>query len=114
MAKKTGRVTVKLDNVTLRSKPGASMDMGGVKREYGVTDQGVTYFSEEYVNSMIECTLVHMADTDLIALRDTTDATITFECDTGPVYTMPGGGLVEPPKLQNGECPVKFVGGAMK
>lgn len=110
MADQTGRVTVKLDGDALRSKPGASIDIGGLASEEMMTDQGLFVAKQEWRPSIVECVIVHMGDTDLVALRNTKEITLTFHTDTGVTYTVANARIKNPPKLENGECPLTFVG----
>lgn len=114
MAQASGKATVKLENVALRTKKGAKLNLGGEKRNADATDQGLVFYTAENVPAEVECTIVHMSDTDLIALRDAKNITVVFETDTGVVYTVSNAFLTEPPTLQNGECPVKFAGSAAR
>ena len=106
----TGRVTIKRDGSAFRSKPGAKIDPGGVKRTPEKTDQGVTMYKEENVPPMVECTIMHTSDLDILDLSNAKDWTLTFQTDTGVTYTIANAFTVEPVSMQNGECPVKFSG----
>jgi len=106
----TGRVSVDMDGVILKSKPGAKLTIGGVKREHSVDDQLNVYHQESYTPGMIECTLVHVADTDLVAIRNFKNGTVRFKCDTGKVYESTNADCAEVGDMQNGECTVKFGG----
>lgn len=113
MAKKTGKCTVKVDDQSFRSKAGsATIDVGGVTRQGEMTDQGLFVYSEADQMSTVELTLIHLSDTDLIAIRNAREVKITFECDSGPVFTINGAVLQAPPKMQNGECPLVYIGPA--
>lgn len=114
MAQASGKATIEIDNVALRTKKGAKIDLGGEKRNADATDQALVFFTAENVPAMVEGTIVHMSDTDLIALRDAKNVTINFRTDTGVLYVVSNAFLTEPPTLQNGECPVKFAGSAAK
>jgi len=112
--RQTGRVTVKVDGDQLRSKPGATAQMGGVRRAYEMSDQGETVFKETLQPGMIKCTMQHCADTDLVALRNFVNGTVQYETDTGLVYTMAGAGTTEIGDLANGEVEVTFMGDPLK
>lgn len=103
MAQKTGRVTIKLDGGALRSKAGASVQIGGTQREADTDDQGNVYFREMIVPATVSCTLIHTSDTDLIELRDFKNGTVNFECDTGVTYVIGGAFTTELGELSNGE-----------
>jgi hypothetical protein len=110
MAQQTGRVTVKADSVSFMSKAGASIDVGGVNRVGSMTDQGVFIYREENVPSLTKCTIPHMSDTDLLAIRDLKNFTLEFTTDSGVTYTVAGAVITKPPELANGECPLEFMG----
>ncbi len=115
MARQTGRVTVSVDGSKLQSKAGASMQPGGETRtENDMTDQGTFYYKEMLKPGMVKATLIHMSDTDLKTLRETTDATVQYETDTGLVYTLPNAVLTEFGDLANGEIEVTFMGSPMQ
>jgi hypothetical protein len=114
-SQKTGRVTVSWDGNNLKSKPGASFQPGGVQRkENGMDDQGGFFYQEILVPGMIKCTLIHVSDVDLIALRDVKGADVQYSTDTGNVYTIPGGVFTEFGDLSNGEIDVTFMGSPAK
>lgn len=112
-AQATGRVTIDLDGTQHRSRPGARIQLGGIEREFDATDQGEVYWKEKSIPAQIQFTLVHMADSDLIALRKLVNATAKFICDSGPVYTMTGAGTAKLGDLQNGEVEVTLGGDAV-
>ena len=104
----TGRVFVQLDGLRLRSKEGASLDTGGVERDPVNGDDGVHGFMEKTAVPAVECTISHMADTDVTALNKTTNATLHFTTDTGVNFILSGAWLVKPCKLSKGEIPLTF------
>ncbi|HXG47686.1 MAG TPA: phage tail tube protein [Methylomirabilota bacterium] len=105
----TGRVYVKVDGDLLRSKQGAKLMYGGVRREAVIGNQ-VDGFTEEAVAPEVECTISHAADTSLAKLAAIKDATLTFETDTGKTFVLRGAFLTDPPELTGGqgEVPLKF------
>lgn len=114
MATATSRATVVVDNKTLRSKAGASMQMGGVTRKPAMTDQLEVYNTEEVIPGQIKCVMPHMADTDLPALRNFKNGTVHYTTNTGKVYTMANAFFVSMGDLQNGEVEVTFAGDPIK
>jgi hypothetical protein len=105
----TGRAYIRFDGVLLASREGAKLNWGGVKRE-PVVGNDVHGFAESVDTPELECNISHKSDTSLQTLANITDATITFECDTGPVYTLRHAWIAEPPKLtaKDGEVSLKF------
>lgn len=110
MAKKTGRITIKLDGAPLRSKPGATLQIGGVQREADTDDQGQVYYREMIVPAEIGATMVHVAETDLLALRDFADGVVEYICDTGRTYVVSGAFTTELGTLENGEVSISLAG----
>lgn len=106
----TGRVTIKLDSDQLRSKAGASIQIGGIQRDFDVTDQLESFFKEKGQVAMIKATIVHMSDTDLIKLRDWKNGTAFFTTDTGHVYTIANAAYATSGDLANGELEVTIMG----
>lgn len=110
MSQQTGRVTIKLGSESLRSKPGAVIQIGGVTREYAMTDQGESYYKENMVCASIRATMPHFADTDLIKLRNWKNGVAFFETDSGVLYTVPKAGTANVGDLTNGEVEITIMG----
>jgi Phage tail tube protein len=110
MAQQTGRVTIKLDNETLRSKGGASLQIGGIRRAFDATDQMESYYRESVIPAQIKCTMPHMSDTDLIRLRDWKNGTAHFTTDSGHTYTVANAAVAEIGDLANGDVDVTIGG----
>lgn len=110
MAKSTGRVSVKVNGVTLRSAPGASIKIGGVTREAVPNDQGTVDYRETTEAAEVSATLIHTAETDLIGLRNFVGGTVNFETDTGVVYVVGDAFVTELGELSEGEVEVTFGG----
>jgi hypothetical protein len=108
--KATGRVKVKVDGDLLRSKSGASIQLGGVKRTPVPNDQGTVDYKEETVPAEVKCTLVHVGTTDLPAIRAFAGGNVIYETDTGIVYTVPNAFFQEMGELKDGEVEVTFGG----
>jgi len=106
----TGRVKVKIDGELLRSKAGASIQIGGFKRNPMPNDQGTTDFKVENTAAQVKCTIQHVASTDLFAIRAFQGGTLIFETDTNVVYTVPGAFTEEVGDLKDGEVEVTFGG----
>lgn len=112
MGQVTGRCYIRTNGKMLRTKDGAKLDnIGGLTRE-AVTGNEVYGFVEKVVAPSIECTIIDMADTSLKDIHDITDATITFETDTGKTYIMPHSWCESALSLTAGEGEVdaKFTG----
>lgn len=101
MAKLTGVVYIKIGSQLLQTLPGATLDIGGPVRNpiMGHTLYG---HAEQPKPAVVTCTIAHGADTDLLALSATQSATISFECDSGPVYVIANAFCVNPAVLTSG------------
>lgn len=106
----SGRATIKLDSDALRTKPGSSLQIGGIVREFDVTDQLQSYFRERGIVAVIKGTVVHASDTELIKLRDWKNGTCTFETDTGRVYTVSNAATASIGDLSGGEVELTIMG----
>lgn len=112
MPKSIGVVKIKIDGTLLHSKPGASIDPGGPVRTAVESDQP-GYFSETRKFSRIECELVVDKDFSAETLRQADDITATFEADTGQVWVVNHGYVVEAPTItggNNGGAPLVIEG----
>lgn len=109
MARVTGIVKIFINGQLQRSKPGAKLKTGGKTRE-AHTGNAVYGHSETVVASELECTIVHMSDTDAVASSALFDQTVRFECDTGQTYLMDGMTTTEPCELSGGEMTLKMSG----
>jgi len=94
----------------LRSKPGASLDFGGVKRDPVEDDQGVAGYSESPVAPSIDATFTKNAGVSVKALADISNEDISFEGDDGSHHVIRQAWCSEPPVLSGGEIKVKFIG----
>lgn len=89
-----GRVTVRVNGETLESKPGATIDLGGITRESIVNDQAMG-FKEVPKPSRIECEIAVKRGVAFEGLRTLIDATLVFEADTGQRYIVKDGYAAE-------------------
>lgn len=113
MSQRLGKAFVKVNGALLESMPGAKLNIGGKKRTPVIGANAVHGFSEEIVQSSVECEISVSKDTDIIALSKIDNATIIFECDTGQVFVCRESFLTEPPELtasEGGKVPLKFNG----
>src|SRR4030067_3407954 len=91
----TGKAVITVDGTRYATENGATLNPGGVNRvpeRHG----GETYYREEEVPPMLECNVLHTADTDIIALSAITAATVMFEADTGQKLLLRGAFTTEP------------------
>lgn len=106
----TGQITIKLDAKILRSKEGASIQIGGIRRVTKMDDQRRTYYQETVIPAQVKATLIHTTDTDLEELRNSVGLVINFETDVGPNYMVRGAHYEEVGDLSNGEVQITFGG----
>lgn len=113
MAKKLGKATIKWDGNVLDTLPGAKIDIGGNQRTTVVGANEVHGFFETPKQSKVECEISVGRETDLDALRQIENATISFECDTGQAYVIRGAWLTDTPEMtaaDGGKVPLTFEG----
>lgn len=109
MSQVTGRCWLYVDGALLRSKAGAKLaGVGGLERTAVMGNQ-VYGYAEKVVAPTVEATLADTADLSLVALAQVTDATITFETDTGKTYIVRHAWCQSPPDLTEGEGDVAVV-----
>lgn len=106
--KVTGIVKIFVNGALQRSKEGASLVLGGKERT-AQTGHSVYGYSEKVVPSEVEFTLAHTADSDIIALNETVDATFRFETDTGVTFLVTNAFVTTPLKLTGGEGDVEVA-----
>lgn len=108
----TGTVVIRVDGRSIRSKLGAKLMVGGFERTPQYADGQLIGFTKKPIASQITCTLVHVSTTDVSLLNEIEDSTLTYECDSGAVYTCRGVFLTKPPEISDGdgEVTTEFMG----
>lgn len=111
MAQVTGIVKVFVNGTLQRSKPGATLDMGGVERE-AVKGHSVYGYKETVMESTCTFTIAHLADVSLEDLAATVDATLRFECDSGVTYLVTNAFVSKTLKISesDGQVEVEMMG----
>lgn len=111
MAKLTGLATVKVNGATLRSKPGASLKVGGpIKKAESDSNGFAGHSVEEIKPGEVKCTLLHAGDTNLVTLQAISDATVIFETDSGQTYLVRQAGTEGEVELKGKEVEITFSG----
>ncbi len=87
MGQLTGRVFISLGGKRVRSKDGASLDIGGPVREAARSDSGVDGHTVSETEPKVTFKINHSAQTSLKELQDF-EGTLIFETDTGRIYTL--------------------------
>jgi len=96
-----GRATISANGEQYDTVPGATLDLGGIKRNPITTGRRVG-FSEEMVPAVLNCTVPLAAGQSLETIRNLRDATVIFECDTGQSYVIRNAFRVDTPTLKDG------------
>lgn len=104
-----GRAIIRVNGKTFRQEKGATLDIGGIKRNTKMGNAGVNGFSEEPVPSKMEVSIHVGPETSLAEIRDWSNVVASFECDTGQTYVINGGWVTDPPVLEEGDGKTKFV-----
>jgi hypothetical protein len=107
MPQVTGRVFISLGGMRLRSKEGAELDTGGLKREAVASDSGIDGHTESFVPPGVTFKISHTAATKLTDIH-AFKGNMTFETDTGVVFTLSDAFSKTPPKLVKGEVSCDF------
>ncbi|MBD1567961.1 MULTISPECIES: phage tail tube protein [Aliivibrio] len=97
----------------LPTKEGATVNMGGLKREAVVGDDGVLGYTEVYDGApSIKATIVHAATTDETAIKNFTGENITLNTNSGKTYTLMNAWTSDPLELaiKDGQLEVLFLG----
>lgn len=108
MSQVTGKVYITINGMRLRSKEGAKLNTGGIEREPAMSDSGVDGYSEKTAAPQVDCTINHTADVSLQEIQNFKDGTLTFETDTGAIFTLKDAWCAKPPELTKGEVSLVF------
>lgn len=83
-----GRATISFNGKRLRSKPGATLNLGGTSRAPEPLDDGTVGFAESTAAPELSCTVPLTADLSVQELRDLSGANVVFESDTGVSWVI--------------------------
>lgn len=83
-----GRATINYNGKRLRSKPGATLNLGGTSRTPEPLDDGSVGYAEATAAPELSCTVPLTADLSVQELRDLIDANVVFESDTGKGWVI--------------------------
>lgn len=112
MSKYLGQATISYDGNKLDTQKSAKINLGGTSRKPVVGSVGVGY-AEELVPATVECEVNVSKDTPVEAIRNITNATITFQADIGSTWVVREAFLEEVLSLgegDGGKMKVKFTG----
>lgn len=113
MSQITGRALIKINGNLQKSRPGATIRLGGFSRATQNGDDSVHGYSEAIVSPRIEATFSHDKNTNMTELDNLTDASIIFETDSGKTYIMSEAWRSDDPgtlSTQDGSIPYVFEG----
>lgn len=112
MSQITGRAFIRVNGSQLKSRPGATINVGGFNNETVNGDDGVHGFKQAVTQPSVGCTISHDENTSMTDLAKITDASITFETDTGKTLIMSPAWITQPPELnsQDGSVSLNFEG----
>lgn len=108
-----GKAFIRVNGMSLASLPGtAKLNPGGHERKPVMGDHGFLGWTETPVHSEVECDIAIDANTDIMTLNKTTDATVTFECDSGQVYIVRSATPATPVGAESGsgKASIKLIG----
>lgn len=108
-----GKAFIKVNGALMESMAGAKLDIGGVTRTSVVGANAVHGYAEQVKQARLECEISVGPETKLLDIAKFSGETITFECDTGQVFAIRGGWLVDTLVLTEGEggkVPLVFEG----
>ena len=83
-----GKATIAADGVVLETKPGASLDLGGIERAAVIGDQGYAGATEMHKASKVTCAVILKEGMVVEDLNGLSDVTITFACDSGQKFQI--------------------------
>lgn len=83
-----GRATISYNGKRLRTKNGASLNLGGTGRTPDPLDDGSVGFIEATVAPELSCTVPLTQDLAVEELQNLVDANVVFESDTGKSWVI--------------------------
>lgn len=106
--KRLGKAKIKIGSLLLETMPGATLDIGGVARTTQVGANTVLGFTETPKQARVEFSVSLRRGVSAQQLH-TDDATLTFEGDTGQVWSIRNAWSVETPVVNSGDGTVRCV-----
>jgi len=97
----------------LPTKEGATINMGNMKREAVMGDEGVLGYSEAYDSApSIKVTISHAKDTDEDKIKNFAGENLTYNTNSGKSYTLKDAWTADPLELsvKDGQLEVLFLG----
>jgi hypothetical protein len=103
-----GKAIIIVNGQRLESMPGATLDIGGVTRTTQVGANEVLGYTETPKPSRIEASISVRSGISVADLH-ARDVPITFEGDTGQLWSIAGAWSVDTPVIDSGASTAKFV-----
>jgi hypothetical protein len=113
MGKVHSQAYIKADGKLLQTLDGAKLDKGGPERTPVMGSGTIHGYSETIKPAMLTCEISLAQGTSLAEIEKITDATVTYEADTGQTYVIRHAFVAKTLTLQAGEggkVAVEFVG----
>lgn len=104
-----GRATLTYNGKRLKSKEGATLNLGGTSRTPEPLDDGTVGYFEATAAPELTCTVPLTADLAVQELRDLVDANLVFESDTGLSWVVRDAFTVDAVSVGR-EVQLKFSG----
>jgi hypothetical protein len=107
-----GRAIIRANGQVIDTAKGASLDLGGTKRNPVISGR-ILGWAEETVPAMLECETSLRAGMSIETFRNMAGVTVIFECDTGQRYVINDAFLTDAPTMKDGEggnVMLKFAG----
>lgn len=104
-----GRATLTYNGKRLKSKEGATLNLGGTARTPEPLDDGTVGYYETTAAPELSCTVPLTADLAVQELRDLADANVVFESDTGLSWVIREAFTVDAVSIGR-EVQLKFSG----
>lgn len=88
MSQHTGIILIKVNGKVLQGLPGVKSNLGGMTRTSVIANNGVAGFYETPVESMVQVTLPHDANTNMEEIQGWKNVTIVINPDAGNSYQI--------------------------
>lgn len=104
-----GRAAITYNGKTLRTKPGATCNLGGTSRAADPLDTGEVGYVESTAAPELNCTVPLTADLDVDGLQNMVGAVVVFTSDTGKSWVIRDAFTVDTITV-GGDVALKFSG----
>ena len=96
----------------VHAMPGGTLDIGGVKREWKMSDVGPAGYTEDPVTASAEFKVQMLPGLSLRALGNLAGVNVTITTDGGETYLLRDACVTNPPKLSGGEIDMRLEAAA--